>query len=314
MKIILKTTLLLVVVLLAAAGTAAYGDWDDGSTTDSAPWEEVLAGLTEAVDRAEASNAAHPAFIADLRDYLDQLWALGPQVDAEDKAEWGDYTGRDVRVDAGLIAHWRFDDAAEGTASDRSNQGHDGAARGVVPTTDWQGEPDRAYEFSAGRPIPHIDIGDPEALRGMAEFTLAAWVKPSEFASSTSVIISKHSQSSNGEWYLGVGASRGDTRIHFAHVCSENRRTNSYFDHDIPTGQWMHIAVRFDNGRVAAYADGRLVGTNEVGTGTRATDNPVYIGAIGGASFNRSWDFRGALADVRAYDRALTSDEIRDLL
>ena len=75
---------------------------------------------------------------------------------------------------------------------------------------------------------------------------------------------------------------------------------------------WNHLVLSADNGALAAYVNGRSIGTNSYQFG--AMSPTAGIGAhwfnCGGTVSNR---FIGMIDDVRIYDRALTEAEIHDL-
>lgn len=76
------------------------------------------------------------------------------------------------------------------------------------------------------------------------------------------------------------------------------------------SSDWHHVAAMRAGGELRLFVDGRLVAENKAGGGESYplnTDAPLRIGA----GKNGGWT--GSLSDVRAYDRALSSDEIQTL-
>jgi hypothetical protein len=74
----------------------------------------------------------------------------------------------------------------------------------------------------------------------------------------------------------------------------------------IPRNAWTHLAATYDGATVSLYVNGTLV-SSVVQSG------PVQVSTrglrIGGNSVAGEW-FRGAIDEVRVYDRALSADEI----
>ena len=75
-----------------------------------------------------------------------------------------------------------------------------------------------------------------------------------------------------------------------------------------PMNRWMHVAATFDGGTFRFFINGKLVATGR-GTLGSATDAPLTLGTSGGVK--NPWV--GRLDDVRIYNRALTSSEVKSL-
>ncbi|HET9957195.1 MAG TPA: LamG domain-containing protein, partial [Polyangiaceae bacterium] len=81
-----------------------------------------------------------------------------------------------------------------------------------------------------------------------------------------------------------------------------------YSDQWLTPGQWAHVAMVYDRARVALYIDGR-----EATPAIEHTDPLVHAPGTGlfiGALYNAKYPFKGAIDEVRIYDRALTSKEV----
>lgn len=80
-------------------------------------------------------------------------------------------------------------------------------------------------------------------------------------------------------------------------------------DHALPSG-WQHVAAVKRGGTLALYVNGQSVAESrpfDPAAFDLSNDSPLRIGAGAGGNF------RGALADVRLYSRALTDAEIGEL-
>ena len=93
MRKILKITFIMFLLLLIAfngKAFAGYGDWDaQDEAISPGQLEEIIIGMEEAVNKAVESNAAHPAFIEDLENHIEELRLLLNK--DETVTEWGDY-------------------------------------------------------------------------------------------------------------------------------------------------------------------------------------------------------------------------------
>jgi hypothetical protein len=101
----------------------------------------------------------------------------------------------------------------------------------------------------------------------------------------------------------------GTTSYQSQHIASKN---------DVPVKAWTHLSVVYDGFRIVIYIDGVAPDTVYNGntespnrvpqTGTiTANDGPSYISAFNTENFN------GKIDEVRLYNRALSSVEIRNL-
>ncbi|MGQ9733280.1 MAG: LamG-like jellyroll fold domain-containing protein [Candidatus Zipacnadales bacterium] len=76
-----------------------------------------------------------------------------------------------------------------------------------------------------------------------------------------------------------------------------------------PLDQWVHYAGTYDGQQIKAYLNGMLTETTLAPGRLRASDEPLYIGAL--APQDRPLD--GSLDEVRIYNRALTDAEVHVL-
>lgn len=82
-------------------------------------------------------------------------------------------------------------------------------------------------------------------------------------------------------------------------------------DQPLPVGRWVHLAGTFDGQTMRIYVDGVLRGSLErPGPVNAARGTPLVLGSY---AQDHTAYFRGALDDVRLYDRALSPAEIEQL-
>ncbi|RYE36043.1 MAG: hypothetical protein EOP42_04790 [Sphingobacteriaceae bacterium] len=217
---------------------------------------------------------------------------------------------QDVSAD-NLIAQWRF----TGNANDASGHGHNGTlmtgyigsgASTVDGATLPQLVADRfnvassAYNFQRGAniEIPYTADLNPK------EFTITMWIKRSE-TNENNYMFSLNTY--NGFKFQLQGAN---------FLFMTFRGDNGYHDVDsnpgvVPENTWTYASVSYTNGTMKFYVNDKLVKIAAI-TGvpvTLATPVNLVIGlnlpkSMGGNSY-----FRGALDDIRFYNRALTDAE-----
>jgi hypothetical protein len=74
--------------------------------------------------------------------------------------------------------------------------------------------------------------------------------------------------------------------------------------------QWLHLAVVKKSSTVQFYLNGVLVGSAEAGV-TKDNSISLYLGAKSNANPPNFRFFKGAMDDVRVYNRALSPDDIQ---
>ncbi len=138
---------------------------------------------------------------------------------------------------------------------------------------------------------------------GKGQFTITAWVKLSDF--------NEHN----------VIASTGDTQVtlkidssgrleFFVYESNwDNIITVSPADAGVAVNQWFHITAVRDAAGLKLYVNGKLVGSKSF-TGNATTASRLGIGIQPDATDRK---FRGDMAAVQIYNRALTADEIKTL-
>ena len=74
--------------------------------------------------------------------------------------------------------------------------------------------------------------------------------------------------------------------------------------------RWYHVAVTYNGSENAAYVDGSLVRAGKPDTAPNTQTSGDAVMVLGGNP-GRSSNFKGEIAEVSVYNRALTSQEIK---
>ncbi len=208
-------------------------------------------------------------------------------------------THAEAGVVANLVAHWKLDDGAGGTTEDSA-----GTNDGTITNATWtDGRLCGALEFDG--------TGDYVTITGLlgqpANITLTVWARLDSGASSKEVI-------SLGD-YVAMRMDEGGgvgTKGFFYNGSAWAVLGTSDFHAD--TG-WHHLAyvVDDDNNSQKFYVDG-------VEEGTGSDTSSISYSGLGSNTFigrhgngQTSFDFDGAIDDVRVYDRALGVTDIQAL-
>ncbi|MDH4241268.1 MAG: LamG domain-containing protein, partial [Phycisphaerae bacterium] len=200
-----------------------------------------------------------------------------------------------------LVGWWKLDDATGATAQDSSIYGNHGTLISMDPTSDWvTGRIGGALHFDGID--DYVDCGNGASLQitGTA-ISLAAWVKYDTGEDYSGIAM----KTSSGDWSDGYGLYADNDAVNFYVVDYGNIATKSFTADD----QWHHVAGTYDGSNVRVWVDG-VEGTPLGYTGSISNaDHSFEIGRGGDNSYN----FSGALDDVRLYNVALTDTDILGL-
>ena len=143
-------------------------------------------------------------------------------------------------------------------------------------------------------------------------FTLAVWVKSRATQVEPAGILCKGT-GGGGEQY-GMDVYEGKFRF-YTRPAKSNPST-AVSSAVVPSGRWQHLAATFDGQAhlMALYVDGQLAASQRAPDSLHYTTHEVSIGSRKskeGALYDLP--FKGIIDDVRVYDRALSTNEVRAL-
>ena len=222
-----------------------------------------------------------------------------------------------ANITSGLIAYWNFEEGSGGTITDVSGNGHDGTVQGTVThSTDACPFPGSSFACDFGDLAGHIQVPDHAALDPTGDFTFAAWVKnrPSSSYNGCDMILCKHNtgQNSDGSWMWGLdpwNTPHNPTGAgHF--FIATPWQAELYGQSHFPLNEWHHVAMTYQDGSdtYTFYIDGVAQSGTYV---ANIMDNAAPLN-IGGQEGNN--DYAGLLDEVRMYNRALSADDIQELI
>jgi hypothetical protein len=200
-----------------------------------------------------------------------------------------------------LIAHYPFD----GNANDASGYNRHGTVFGATLTQDKEGNLDSAYYFDGTN--QYIDLGDWENGGAM---TFSFWARWDAFKTYSRIV-----DLSNGTRNNDVNIFNWSTSNEISFYV-HNTDIGNYIYIKTPAitvGQWDFYATTVDkNGHMKIYKNGILITENPNG-------NPVKFMTriyqyIGKSIYGSDGYFKGAIDDLRIYQKALSETEIISLL
>ncbi|MFA6328553.1 MAG: LamG-like jellyroll fold domain-containing protein, partial [Candidatus Micrarchaeia archaeon] len=215
--------------------------------------------------------------------------------------------------DPSLKLYMPFEEGSGTVARDWSTYGNDGA---LTSGTWASGKYGGALSFNGNNTA--VSVGAPASLEATGGVTLSAWIYPlprnftNKYFGLMAPIISKGTWSTvNYELQLSEA-----NQVSFVH---RNNGNLIYENFNLPSSilnGWHHVAASVCNSvacnnTVYFYLDGALIGGASVAEdgGVLPTAGQTFlVGGLGGYGFN------GTIDEVRVYDRALSADEIANVM
>jgi hypothetical protein len=204
-------------------------------------------------------------------------------------------------TDPHLVGWWKLGDASGTSAMDSSKGGHPGKLEGGLSfdVHSVPGRAGKALQFDGKDAC--VQIPGFKGVTGTQARTVSLWIKP---AATGGDLVSWGNNEAGKKWLFGHIRGRVGVSPHGGYL---------YMKADTADNTWHHVAVvvreatppnLYDH--VKLFKDGVLAEIDDIGlldlwpieTGDKLD---VRIG----------WRFKGAMADVRVYDRPLSEDEIK---
>ena len=198
----------------------------------------------------------------------------------------------------GLVAHWTFDEGRGQTARDTIGDNH-ATLHGATWVEGVRGKA-VAFDGKAGR----VDCGNSPGLDIRDQLTLSAWAKVTGTPSGKKergepLLVGKGVNSYAITWSKKNGA------VYFYISGGHN-----YCKAGVEHGTWQHLAGSFDGQVMRFYVNGGLVKERMLKEETKI--GPGKSALIGKAERVPVY-FKGLVDEVRIYNRALSSNEVRRL-
>ena len=201
----------------------------------------------------------------------------------------------------GLILHYTFAEGAGPVVLDHS--GHDNRAQ-VHGATWEQGAFGSAMRFDGED--DYLDGGIRPILERNKVGSIVVWIRPDSLRGG---LVTQSTGQDYGHSRM-VLAFKGTNMTGL--VADGKLYDKLYFgDGVIEKGRWLQIAYTFGDSGRAGYVDGVRVGSHSGSTKPAAEGLPLIVGRS--ELYKSGGHFRGSMADVRIYDRALSDDEILEL-
>lgn len=215
----------------------------------------------------------------------------------------------DGNIQSGLVGHWKLDEAAGALVYDFSGNGNDGSISGATATSTDSCKVGMCYDFDG---VDYISAGDPaDGILdfGTDDFSLSAWFYMTDSQGGWASIISK-----GGSGYVGYGAEISSSGIITCSIQGASGSNQHVFGSTPSLDSWHNVICVFDrDGLIYVYLDGALVGSDPHASGNDTSVSSSNNFTIGKFTAGTQWYFDGRIDEIRAYDRALSDDEVDHL-
>lgn len=218
------------------------------------------------------------------------------------------YNYRSLGSNATVI--WNFIEGAGGlgaTIKDESGNGNTGTVAGSVAPT-WVAAPvgaTLAPSFTNG----NIQALNVKGMPGTLNFTMSAWIKPTDVCVSDCYALSMGVLNVN----QGVVLSNRSQKLTFS-ISGQGFFSGS--NSSLILNQWQHVAISISGTTAKYYVNGSLKDTVSIPalsslifTNWTGNNGKIYVGSW----VDNSVPFSGGIDDVAVYNQALTASDVRDV-
>ena len=232
---------------------------------------------------------------------------------------WSFTTLPDVQItDPNLVGWWKLDEGSGATTVDWSGYGNHGAItntggglgeKGSV----WVTDPDRGMVLSFNgndSTGAYVSAGGIQAMTLTNDFTWAFWARQHPDQSTDTAVGGNNLILGNRYSFTGADPLEfiKFTPANFEFYNNDPDYTMTINYDDIPGGVWIHHAGVKKGTTLTYYRNGVESGTSTITKTIQA--NPFYM--AGEPAGGGRWE--GWLSDVHLYDKALTLDEIKQVM
>lgn len=199
----------------------------------------------------------------------------------------------------GLVGHWSLD----GTGADRSGHGRPVTLGTGTTWTTLRAGGELSFDGTSGAYAATSSV-----LDTTAPFSVSAWVRLSDTAARENMYTAVSQDGTTASRFLLQYDDTVGTWAFKVRSADQSVKISAVATTPAALGVWTHLTGVWDGTRIHLYVNGKLEGSADA-TLSWAAPQGFNIGRAryDSAPVNR---FKGAINDVRAYDRALSADEI----
>lgn len=216
----------------------------------------------------------------------------------------------------GLVAYYPF----RGNANDASGNNNHGTVTGAALTENRFGDADSAYKFNGINQYIEVPDNNMPSIATTGMLSISVWMRCDtlDFPNPEGEYVHWMGKgvSSQHEWTFRIynlNSSRPNRTSCYAFNLTGGLGAGSYAEETLTKGQWMHfVAVyNYPQNTIMIYKNGILRDTDFFTDYSITPGNGTAPFRIGTRDFNSF--FKGAVDDIRMYNRILDSTEIQNL-
>jgi chitodextrinase len=194
------------------------------------------------------------------------------------------------------VAAYAFDEGTGMTASDSSGNGNTATLNGATWTT--AGKYNDAASFGSSSIVTANDSASLDATSGV---TLEAWVDPTAYAASQTVVAKEQA---GGGFPYGLELDNGVPSAYAVTTTGTNPRATA--PSALPLNTWSFVAAVYDGSALTVYVNGTAVASTSASGSLATSTGTLSIGA------DQQWGehFVGAIDNVRVYASGVAASQV----
>lgn len=197
-----------------------------------------------------------------------------------------------------LVAYYKFDNSL----ADASGNGYNGSSSSSSFGIDRKGNSKKALKFSSSS-SPIILGKSPFNFTGSDKFTISVFVYADDLGS-TATILSRCEESKISGYAFGLDEN-GYLRF------ISNMTSSLISDNKFIIGEWVHVAVTYENGQVNMYINGDLDKSGTINS-INSNNYNTQVGRILNSKANNT-EWHGNIDELMIYKKVLSKSEILNL-
>ncbi|MDP2668785.1 MAG: LamG domain-containing protein [bacterium] len=311
---------------VTASGLTSPSIFVDGASgsTVNAGWHHIAVTTGTAVNASAVNLGLNATTTAPLDGVLDDVRFYNRVINTDEIKRLykigatlkinTDVSRDNPNLNSGLVGYWSFDgkDMAGVTAYDRSGQNNNG----TLSPPPAGGGPARAIgKIGQGLSFDGVNdwvtVGNPSSLRITGDITVSAWIKFNGGTGEKDLVAKWHDNPSAQLSFL-LYLKSTDHSIRFIIRDNAAQFKEGISATLVQSGVWYHVVGRHQQGVVKVFVNGVPDGTTQTTNGT-ITDSTASVTIGANDDTVTPLPFPGTIDDVRVYNRALSSDEIKRL-
>ncbi len=211
----------------------------------------------------------------------------------------------------GLVGYWTFNnqDIVNGLMLDKSGKGNNGNFANIATSTFYvSGKLGQAGRFDGGNDI----VTMPQLPTGTGPFSISAWIKIEDLSGKSFnngvAIISHFNNDAAGDFALSITSGYAVSFLNNRTGGNDPTGESETSANTITRNKWTHIVATWDGSVNKIYVDSLSKSFSSSAWGDWGTES--NLGRLANLS---SYFYRGAMDDVRVYNRALSATEVHSL-